>query len=58
VEVQPGMSYPPGTFLNSYPTLVLFPAESSPHPVLWTDTTSQVKCQVRCRAGPFTMSAL
>jgi hypothetical protein len=49
VELQPGMSYPPGTLLNAYPTLVLFPAESSPHPVLWTDTTSMVSCQVGVR---------
>jgi hypothetical protein len=40
------MSYLPGTLLNSYPTLVLFPAETSPHPVLWTDPSTLVKCQV------------
>lgn len=49
------MSYAPGTLLNSYPTLVLFPAESSPHPVLWTDTSTPVKCQAsggaRARRG-------
>ncbi len=46
VEVKPGMRYPPGSMLNSYPTLVLFPAESSPHPVTWTDPDEKVKCQV------------
>jgi hypothetical protein len=47
VELKPGMRYPPGTLLNSYPTLVLFPAESSPHPVLWTDLDTKTECQVR-----------
>jgi hypothetical protein len=47
VEMKPGMRYPPGTLLNSYPTLVLFPAESSPHPVLWTDMDTKKECQVR-----------
>lgn len=45
-ELAHGMSYGPGTLLNSYPTLVLFPAETSPHPVLWTDPSTLVKCQV------------
>jgi hypothetical protein len=47
VEVKPGMRYPPGTLLNSYPTFVVFPAESSPHPVLWTNQDDTVECQVR-----------
>lgn len=46
VEVKPGMSYPPGCLLNSYPTLVLFPEESSPHPVLWTNFEESISCQV------------
>jgi hypothetical protein len=51
VELKPGMRYPPGTLLNSYPTLVLFPAESSPHPVLWTDLDTKKECQVGCARG-------
>ncbi|WIA30500.1 hypothetical protein OEZ86_000584 [Tetradesmus obliquus] len=51
VELKPGMRYPPGTLLNSYPTLVLFPAESSPHPVLWTDMDSKTECQVERHTG-------
>lgn len=47
VEVKPNMRYPPGCLLNSYPTFVVFPAESSPHPVLWTHPDEKVKCQVR-----------
>jgi hypothetical protein len=47
VEVKPHMRYPPGTMLNSYPTFVVFPAQSSPHPVLWTHLEKKVKCQVR-----------
>jgi hypothetical protein len=46
VEVKPHMRYPPGCFLNSYPTFVVFPAESSPHPVLWTHLERRVRCQV------------
>jgi hypothetical protein len=52
VEVKPHMRYPPGSLLNSYPTFVVFPAQSSPHPVLWTHLEKKVKCQVRGdRAG-------
>jgi len=51
VEVKPGMRYPPGCLLNSYPTFVVFPAETSPHPVLWTHPDKKVKCQVRRQAG-------
>ncbi|KAF6259584.1 hypothetical protein COO60DRAFT_995842 [Scenedesmus sp. NREL 46B-D3] len=51
VELKPGMRYPPGTLLNSYPTLVLFPAESSPHPVLWTDLHTKTECQVERHTG-------
>jgi hypothetical protein len=40
------VSYLPGTLLNSYPTFVVFPAESSPHPVLWTHLERKVMCQV------------
>lgn len=47
VEMRDGMHFPPGTLLNCYPTMVIFPAESSPHPVLWTDPDEKVKCQVR-----------
>jgi hypothetical protein len=47
VEVKPHMRYPPGTLLNSYPTFVVFPAVSSPHPVLWTHLDKKVRCQVR-----------
>lgn len=54
VELKPGMRYPPGTLLNSYPTLVLFPAESSPHPVLWTDLDSKTECQVGPLADVYT----
>jgi hypothetical protein len=39
-------SSPPGTLINSYPTFVVFPAESSPHPVLWTHLERKVMCQV------------
>lgn len=46
-----GMAFPAGALLNCYPTLVLFPAEPSPHPVLWTDTTTAVNCQARCLGG-------
>lgn len=46
VEVKPHMRYPPGTLLNSYPTFVVFPAVSSPHPVLWTHLDKKVRCQV------------
>lgn len=46
VEVKPGMRYPPGCLLNSYPTFVVFPAEASPHPVLWTRPDEKVRCQV------------
>ncbi|KAF8068441.1 PU1 [Scenedesmus sp. PABB004] len=46
VEVRRGMDYPPGSLLNSYPTLVLFPAVTSPHPVTWTNTDEMVQCQV------------
>lgn len=49
VELKAGMQFAPGTLLNSYPTLVLFPAESSPHPVLWTDPDEVIQCQVGCR---------
>lgn len=48
-ELKQGMVYAPGTLLNCYPTLVLFPAEVSPHPVLWTDPNTRVKCQVGIR---------
>eukprot|EP00775_Hariotina_reticulata_P002315 gene2315-2623_t len=51
VEVKPGMSYPPGCLLNSYPTLVLFPEESSPHPVLWTNFEESISCQVEKHTG-------
>jgi hypothetical protein len=47
VEVQPGMRYPPGSMLNSYPTFVVFPAESSPHPVMWSNLEHVMECQVR-----------
>jgi hypothetical protein len=47
VEVKPHMRYLPGCLLNSYPTFVVFPAESSPHPVLWTELEKKVHCQVR-----------
>lgn len=46
VELEPGMCYPPGVLLNAYPTLVLFPAEPSPHPVTWCDMDSREACQV------------
>jgi hypothetical protein len=53
VDLQPGMRFRPGTLLNSYPTFVVFPAESSPHPVLWTQLEGKVTCQVRlsCQAA-------
>lgn len=46
VEMREGLHFPPGTLLNCYPTMVIFPAESSPHPVCWTDPDEAVKCQV------------
>jgi hypothetical protein len=46
VQLHPGLQYAPGVLLNCYPTSVVFPAESSPHPVLWTDWETQVLCQV------------
>jgi hypothetical protein len=46
-EMRPGgPAYPPGTVVNCYPTLVMFPAETSPHPVLWSDLETQTECQV------------
>lgn len=46
VDLKPGMRFRPGTLLNGYPTFVVFPAESSPHPVLWTQLEGKVMCQV------------
>lgn len=51
------VSYPPGTLLNSYPTFVVFPAESSPHPVLWTHLERKVMCQVRAGSDAPPMGA-
>jgi hypothetical protein len=55
VDLQPGMRHRPGTLINSYPTFVVFPAESSPHPVLWTQLERKVMCQV-CLALNFVLS--
>eukprot|EP00878_Enallax_costatus_P030727 GHUV01033506.1.p1 GENE.GHUV01033506.1~~GHUV01033506.1.p1 ORF type:complete len:403 (+),score=183.17 GHUV01033506.1:86-1294(+) len=46
IEMREGLHFAPGTLLNCYPTMVIFPAESSPHPVCWTDPDETVKCQL------------